>query len=98
SMPIRPVTGLNHRPMPKPASAAEISPHASTRLVAERIAAAGEISRAELARATGLSKQTVSDAVRDLERQGWLQASGQSRGALGRSAITYRIRNEAAFV
>jgi predicted NBD/HSP70 family sugar kinase len=84
--------------MPKPAHAAEISPHASTRLVAGRIAAAGEISRPELARATGLSKQTVSDAVRDLERRGWLQASGQSRGALGRSAIIYRIRNEAAFV
>ena len=83
--------------MPKP-RAAETSPHASTRVVAERIAVAGEISRAELARVAGLSKQTVSDAVRDLERQGWLQAGGQSRGALGRSAITYRIRNEAAFV
>jgi predicted NBD/HSP70 family sugar kinase len=84
--------------MPKAARIAKTSPHASTRIVAERIAAAGEISRAELARVAGLSKQTVSDAVRDLERQGWLRASGQSRGALGRSATTYRIRNEAAFV
>ncbi len=84
--------------MTRTARTTETLPHASTRLVAERIAASGTMSRAGLARATGLSKQTVSDAVRDLERQGWLQANGQSRGALGRSAITYRMRSEAAFV
>ncbi len=84
--------------MMRTAHTAETPPHASTRLVAERISAAGTISRAALARSTGLSKQTVSDAVRDLERQGWLQANGRSRGALGRSAVTYRMRNDAAFV
>lgn len=84
--------------MQKPVRTTGTSPQASTRIVAERIATAGEISRAELARVTGLSKQTVSDAVRVLERQGWLQATGRSRGARGRSATPYRIRNEAAFV
>lgn len=82
-----------------PKSARNTAPvHGSTRIVAEAIAAAGTISRAELARVTGLSKQTVSDAVRLLEQDGWLSPVGQSHGAVGRSAVTYRMSNDAAFV
>jgi predicted NBD/HSP70 family sugar kinase len=77
---------------------AESSRHASMRAVVEAVVNAGAISRAHIARETGLSKQTISDAVRELERQGWLRASGQSRGALGRTAINYEMRKDAAFV
>ena len=77
---------------------AESSRHTSMRAVIEAVVNAGAISRARIARLTGLSKQTISDAVRELERQGWLQASGQSRGALGRAATDYEMRKNAAFV
>lgn len=70
---------------------------ASTRLVMERVLR-GPISRAELARGTGLSKQTISGVVRDLEQDGWVYAQGQIQGAVGRSAVMYAIRPSAAFV
>lgn len=68
------------------------------RAVIEAVVDAGTISRARMARVTGLSKQTISDAVRELERQGWLQVGGQSRGSLGRSAVNYQMCQDAAFV
>jgi predicted NBD/HSP70 family sugar kinase/predicted transcriptional regulator len=71
---------------------------ASTKLVIEHVLRHGPISRAEIARATGLSKQTISDVMRELERDGWVREQGQVQGALGRSAVTYSIRPEAAFV
>jgi predicted NBD/HSP70 family sugar kinase len=68
------------------------------RAVVEAVVDAGAISRASMARATGLSKQTISDAVRELEKQGWLKVGGRARGNLGRSAVNYEIRKDAAFV
>jgi len=68
------------------------------RAVVEAVVDAGTISRARMARVTGLSKQTISDAVRELERQGWLRIGGQSRGNLGRTATNYEMRKDAAFV
>lgn len=84
--------------MPKSNVPAESSRHASMRAVVEAVVNAGTISRARIARLTGLSKQTISDAVRELERQGWLQASGQSRGGVGRTATNYEMCKDAAFV
>ncbi len=51
----------------------------------------GDVSRADLARASGVSKQTMSDVFRELEDDGWLEVSGQTSGSVGRSAATYRI-------
>jgi predicted NBD/HSP70 family sugar kinase len=56
------------------------------------------VSRAEIARSTGLSKQTISEVMRDLERDGWVHEDGQIQGTVGRSAITYALRPDAAFV
>jgi predicted NBD/HSP70 family sugar kinase len=70
---------------------------ASTRLVMERVLL-GPISRAELARGTGLSKQTISGVMRELELDGWVHAQGQIQGAVGRSAVMYAMRPGAAFV
>lgn len=75
-----------------------IARQASTRLVIERVLREGPISRAEIARGTGLSKQTISDVMRELERDGWVREEGQVQGAVGRSAVTYAIRSDAAFV
>jgi predicted NBD/HSP70 family sugar kinase len=56
------------------------------------------VSRAELARITGLSKQTTSEVMRALEHNGWVRVRGQIQGATGRSAVTYEVQRDAAFV
>ncbi|MGV8950574.1 MAG: ROK family protein [Cypionkella sp.] len=56
------------------------------------------ISRAELARLTGLSKQTMSEVFRDLEMEGWVQMSGRTQGGVGRSAATYEVCADRALV
>jgi predicted NBD/HSP70 family sugar kinase len=70
----------------------------SVRLVVERLLRDRSVSRAEIARSTGLSKQTISDVMRELERDGWVYEDGQIQGAVGRSAVTYALRPDAAFV
>ena len=70
----------------------------SVRLVIERLLRDRSVSRAEIARGSGLSKQTISDVMRELEREGWVREDGQIQGNVGRSAVTYAIRPDAAFV
>lgn len=70
----------------------------SVRLVIERLLRDGATSRAEISRATGLSKQTISEVMRTLEREGWVREDGQMQGAVGRTAVTYALRPDAAFV
>ena len=70
----------------------------SVRLVVEQLLRDRSVSRAEIARSTGLSKQTISEVMRDLERDGWVHEDGQIQGTVGRSAITYALRPDAAFV
>lgn len=50
-----------------------------------------QVSRAELARISGLSKQTMSDVFRDLEDDGWLEVVGRTSGNVGRSAAVYEL-------
>ena len=70
----------------------------SVRLVVERLLRDRSVSRAEIARSTGLSKQTISEVMRELERDGWVHEDGQIQGTVGRSAVTYALRPDAAFV
>lgn len=58
----------------------------------------GPVSRAELSRITGLSKQTTSEVVRVLLAERWAVVHGQVQGALGRSAVTYALRHDVAHV
>lgn len=50
-----------------------------------------QVSRAELARLSGLSKQTMSDVFRELEEDGWLALAGRVSGTVGRSAAVYEL-------
>lgn len=59
---------------------------------------AGPISRARLASDLGLSKPTVSAIVRDLEEAGWIHAIGRTSGGIGRTAVSYELRADAACV
>jgi predicted NBD/HSP70 family sugar kinase len=58
----------------------------------------GPVSRADLARISGLSKPTVSLALATVEQAGLVRAAGQRIGRPGRSALLYEIRPEAGFV
>src|SRR5260370_4318563 len=75
-----------------------VSRQQSVRLVVERLLRDRSVSRAEIARSTGLSKQTISEVIRELERDGWVHEDGQIQGTVGRSAVTYALRPDAAFV
>jgi predicted NBD/HSP70 family sugar kinase len=59
---------------------------------------AGRLSRAELARMSGLSKPTVSQALVNLEQAGLVRASGVRTGTPGPNAILYEVRTEAGHV
>jgi glucokinase len=66
--------------------------------VIDVLIARGTATRVDIARATGLSKQTVNDIMAGLERDGWIQEAGRTHGAIGRAAVTYRLRPDAAYV
>jgi predicted NBD/HSP70 family sugar kinase len=72
--------------------------HAARRAVIEAAIASSPISRAGMVRRTGLSRQTVADAVDTLERQGWLLVSRQGRRNPGRTGANYELCRDAAFV
>lgn len=91
------MTNLNALDSPEPAQASVLR-QLSVRAVVEALLRRGPLSRAELARVTQLSKQTISEVVRALEAGGRVGVAGQVQGALGRSAPTYELREDAALV
>ena len=58
----------------------------------------GSVSRASLAKQTGLSKQTISEIMRQLEDEGWVQETGRTSGHVGRTAVTYELVPSAAYI
>jgi predicted NBD/HSP70 family sugar kinase len=56
------------------------------------------VTRVELARRSGLSKQTVSEIVRQLEAGGWVRETGRVEGRVGRSPIAYELNPRSGFV
>ncbi|MGR6468076.1 ROK family transcriptional regulator [Rhizobium sp. PAMB 3182] len=73
--------------------ARKISINAVMRTILEH----GPQSRTSIAKLTGLSKQTISDVVRDLEDDGWLTPVGHIEAKAGRNALSYEINHRAAF-
>ncbi|WP_037154470.1 ROK family transcriptional regulator [Rhizobium freirei] len=70
----------------------------SQRAVMETIIQCGPISRASISKQTGLSKQTVSDVMRDLESDGWVRETGRTSGHVGRTAVNYELVPDAAYI
>lgn len=75
-----------------------ISRRFSQRSVMEAVVQGGPISRASIAKQTGLSKQTISEIVRSLEQDGWVQETGRTSGHVGRTAVTYELVYDAAYI
>jgi predicted NBD/HSP70 family sugar kinase len=67
-------------------------------LLLDHIRRSGPLSRAELARISGLSKPTVSLALVNIERAGLVHATGQRTGVPGPAAILYEVRPDAGFI
>ena len=70
----------------------------STCAVMQAITNCGPISRASLARLTGYTKQTISEIVRNLGEAGWVRETGYTSGHIGRSAVTFEVIPEAAYI
>lgn len=78
-------------------------PHSFSRQVSlcttmQAIIHSGPISRALIAKQTGLSKQTISELVRILEVDGWVRETGRTSGHVGRTATTYELIPDSAFM
>jgi predicted NBD/HSP70 family sugar kinase len=67
-------------------------------LMLEHIRRTDDVSRADLARLSGLSKPTVSLALANLEREGLVRTAGLRTGVPGPAAILYEVRPEAGYV
>ncbi len=80
------------------ADPSNLSRQMSLSLTMQAIVHCGPISRASIAKQTGLSKQTISEVVRLLEEDGLIRETGRTSGHVGRSAVTYELVPEAAFV
>lgn len=67
------------------------------RLVLSLIRRHGRLSKVELARATGLSVQTINDIVARLEAEGLLLRLVPQRGRVGQPAVPFTLNPEGAF-
>lgn len=70
----------------------------SRRLVFESLLHKGPISRADLSKETGLSKQTISEIVDGFGQQGWVRETGRTSGNVGRTAVLYEISRDTGYV
>jgi len=70
----------------------------SRRNVFEALLHKGPISRADLSKVTGLSKQTTSEVIDDFEQQGLVRPVGRTSGNIGRTAVLYELSPEGGHV
>src|ERR1700692_2611964 len=70
----------------------------SRRSVFEALLHRSPISRADLAKVTGLSKQTMSEVIDAFEQQGLVRQMGRTSGNVGRTAVLYELSPEGARV
>jgi DNA-binding transcriptional ArsR family regulator len=68
------------------------------RAVLELIRQRGPLSRAQVARDTGLSKPTVSLALASLHESGLVREVGRSTGGKGPGAVLYELNPDAGWV
>lgn len=73
---------------------AERSRSHNRQVVLSRVRSAGQIGRAEIARASGLSTQAVSNIIADLLDDGLIVEQGRRSGARGLPAVLYSLNPE----
>jgi predicted NBD/HSP70 family sugar kinase len=75
----------------------KISRNESLRSVAELLLHRGPISRAELSKLSGFSKQTMSEVIGALEADGLVRPIGRTNGNIGRTAVVYDLAADVAY-
>ena len=83
--------------MPSPPMAS-VTRQLSRRSVFEALLHRSPISRAHLAKVTGLSKQTTSEVIDGFEQQGLVRPVGRTSGNVGRTAVLYELSPEGGHV
>src|SRR5579872_7142512 len=81
-----------------PAALLRVSRQLSRRNIFEMLLHRGPISRADLSKVTGLSKQTTSEVIDDFEQQGLVRPVGRTSGNVGRTAVLYELSPEGGHV
>lgn len=66
------------------------------RLVLEHVRAQQPVGRAQIARATRLSTQAVSNIIAELEGEGWLHETGRASNGRGLPAVLYALKASGA--
>src|ERR1700691_1636577 len=84
-------------PMPSP-PITSVTRQLSRRSVFEALLHRSPISRADLAKVTGLSKQTTSEVIDAFEQQGLVRPIGRTSGNVGRTAVLYELSSEGGHV
>jgi predicted NBD/HSP70 family sugar kinase len=84
--------------MPDQAAFTTVTRQLSRRGVFEALLHNGAISRADLSKVTGLSKQTISEVIDAFEQQGLVRPVGRTSGNIGRTAVLYEISPEGGHV
>ncbi len=93
-MVLAPVSSARKRALPR----AELLRVLTDENVLDVIFGQGAVTRAEIARQTGISKPTINEAVRRLEQAGLLVAGGSQSGRPGRAGTLYELASDAGFV
>src|ERR1700732_3044708 len=84
-------------PMPSP-PITSVTRQLSRRSVFEDLLHRSPISRADLAKVAGLSKQTMSGVSDHFEERGLLRQMGRTSGNVGRTAVLYELSPEGGHV
>lgn len=71
-----------------------VSRQLSRRSIFEALLHRSPISRADLSKVTGLSKQTASEVIDAFEQQGLVRPVGRTSGNIGRTAMLYELSPE----
>ena len=79
-------------------AAPKVSRQLTRRHVFEALLHKGPISRADLSKVTGLSKQTTSEVVDNFEQQSLVRSVGRTSGNVGRTAVLYELSPESGHV
>src|SRR6201985_3971564 len=87
------MTNQTRTPMPSPPMNS-VPRQLSQRIVFEALLHRSPISRADLAKVTGLSKQTTSEVIDAFEQQGLVRPIGRTSGNVGWTAVLYELSPE----
>lgn len=82
----------------RPAPVTSVTRQLSRRSVFEALLHRSPISRADLAKVTSLSKQTMSEVIDDFLQQGLVRPVGRTSGNVGRTAVLYELSPEGGHV